>query len=207
MTCPNLSLAAHCFMKAVPVACLYAGKPELKSKVEEAVRVHQNNDMAVAFGIAAALLLEHALVEGKLPDAEFIETLNDNAKESFAKAAEFDTLEELFLSISHELMKGKEDSPFYDLYGRSCALPGSFMGPSFLLRNLDTASSTGGFAEAIRANILGAGDTCSRAIFLGAVICAANGGPPSDWLEKVDPATLKRVDKVAAKIADLVGAV
>ena len=101
-------------------------------------------------------------------------------------------------------MKGKEDSPFYDLYGRSCALPPSFTAPCFLFQK-----STGDpnfYVEAIRSNILGAGDTCSRAIFLGAIIAAANGGPPQHWVDKMDKTTVERVDRAAERIADLVGA-
>ena len=36
----------------------YGGTPELMARVEEAVRSHQNNDMAVAVGQAAAAILE-----------------------------------------------------------------------------------------------------------------------------------------------------
>jgi ADP-ribosylglycohydrolase len=66
---------AICYMKVVPVTCLYAGKPELKQKVEQAIRVHQNNDVAVAFGVAAACVLERVLLTGSLPDNSFVESL------------------------------------------------------------------------------------------------------------------------------------
>jgi len=195
---------AHCFMKVVPVTCLYAGKPELKSKVEEAIRVHQNNDRAVAFGVAAACILERALLEGSLPDKEFVESsLSDEAVDAWKKASGGSgDFEGLMMEISHELMKGKEDSPSYDLAGRSCALPGSFTAPCFIFQNYGKDE----YEKAIRANILASGDTCSRAVFIGSVLAAANGGAPLDWVNKMDPETLAKVDAAATKIAELAGA-
>lgn len=193
---------AHCYMKVVPVVCLNAGKPDLKEKVENAIRVHQNNDQAVGFGWAAAQILERALLSGEFPDSAFVEsTLTEDAKNSWEKAAAFNDFEQLLLTISHEIMKGKEDSPFYDFAGRSCAMPAAFTAPCYLFQNEPD------YATAIRKNILGSGDTCSRAVFLGAVFAAAKGGPPQEWMDKVDSDLMKRVDAAANKIADLVGAV
>lgn len=190
-------------MKVVPVTCLYAGKPELKAKVEEAVRVHQNNDVAVAFGVSAACILERALLERALPDDEFIMGslgVDQQSKDAWKRAEDASDLETLFLEISHEVMKGKEDSPMYDLMGRSCALPQAFIGPCFLFQ------TSNDYEKAVRANILGAGDTCSRGVFIGAVIGAVSGGPPEAWVEKMDQETLARIDAAANKIAEIVGA-
>lgn len=189
-------------MKVVPVACLYAGKKELMEKVEEVIRVHQNNDVAVKFGKAAAKILERAILSGSLPDQAFADAeLEGDALVSWKKASGFDDFEQLLLTISHEGMAGKEDSPFYDLMGRSCAMPGAFTAPCFLFQNAPD------YAKALRMNILGSGDTCSRAIFLGAVFGAANGGPPQEWIDKVDSDTMARVNEAANKIAEIVGAV
>jgi ADP-ribosylglycohydrolase len=126
-------------MKVVPVTCLYApGKPELKQKVEEAIRVHQNNNVAVAFGVASACILERALLTGSLPDASYVESLDvdQQVKDAWNKAAKFSELEPLMLQMSHEAMKGKEDSPLYDLYARSCAMPGTFVLQAFSFKRL-----------------------------------------------------------------------
>lgn len=40
--------------KLAPVVAFYAGKPEMLEKVEDAVRVTQNNDACVAETLAAA---------------------------------------------------------------------------------------------------------------------------------------------------------
>jgi ADP-ribosylglycohydrolase len=192
-------------MKVVPVTCLYAGKPELKEKVEEAIRVHQNNDVAVAFGVAAAIILERVLLGKGMPDDDLVETFDSSPRDSWREAAKFQDLETLLLELSHEVMKGKEDSPFYDLAARSCALPGSFTAPAFLLQH--DAGKDDAYVTALRANILGAGDTCSRAVFLGAVLAAADErGVPQDWVDKMDQEILNRIDIAAVKIADLVSA-
>jgi len=186
------------------VTCLYAGKPEMKQKVEAAIRVHQNNDQAVAFGVASACILERVLLGNGLPDDEFIENcagITQEVKDAWKKASSFNDLESLLLEISHETMKGKEDSPFYDLAGRSCALPGSFIGPAFLIQQAST--DEGEFAKALRSNILGSGDTCSRGVFIGAVLAAAAGKVPDDWLSKMDKGTMARIDDAAEKIAAL----
>ena len=173
-------------MKVVPVTCLYAGKPELKEKVEEAIRVHQNNDRAVAFGVAAALILERALLGKGMPDDDLVASLDPSVQDAWNKATSFDDIETLVQEA-----------------GRSCALPGSFIAPVFLFQQAGTENA---YATALRANILAAGDTCSRAVFVGSVLAAANQGVPEDWVAKMDKETLKRIDAAAEKIADLVAA-
>jgi ADP-ribosylglycohydrolase len=200
---------AICYMKVVPVTCLYAGKPELKQKVEEAIRVHQNNDVAVAFGVASACILERALLTGSLPDASFVESLDQQVKDAWNKAAEFLDLELLLLQISHDKMKGEEDSSFYDLAGRSCSMPGAFIAPSFLFQRASSSTTKPGkdaYAKALRANILASGDTCSRAVLIGSVLGACIGDVPQDWVDKVDKKTMDQIDALANKIAELIGA-
>lgn len=159
---------AHCFLKAIPVTCLYATskKPqELTQAVEQAIRVHQNNDQAVTFGVAVALILQHVLLNGALPDnLQDLPGVTDEVQQAWNKAAaaKQGDLESLLLEMSHELMKGQEDSPFYNLAARSCALPGSFVVPTYLLKGVDNKDddNTKAYATAVRQNILGAGDTC-----------------------------------------------
>jgi ADP-ribosylglycohydrolase len=206
-------------MKVVPVVGRYAGSPELLDKVTQAIRVHQNNQKAVAFGIAAARLLEAVILGAPLEEA--LETVEKNVADdlvdsefkdevlkAFARGKrggkeEAKTLDDVLLEISHEVMEGKEDSPFYDLAGRSCGLPGSFIGPIALFYK--HASSPQAFAVALRENILASGDTCSRAVFVGAVFAAVavgnsdgaswSNGIPADWIDKVDAPTMKKVDE------------
>ena len=50
------------------MTCLYVGHPHRRHYVEQAIRVHQNNDNAVLLGIALSDLLERVLLMDK-PDA------------------------------------------------------------------------------------------------------------------------------------------
>ena len=53
----------------IPVVALLAGRPEMLERCADAVRVIQNTDRAVAFGLAAARLLEAILLGASPPDA------------------------------------------------------------------------------------------------------------------------------------------
>ena len=199
---------AHCYMKVVPVTCLYAGKPELAAKVEEAIRVHQNNDVAVAFGVAASCMLEAVLLGSSLSEALEIcaasSTKASIVAEALAKSKEAAgslSLEELLVKTSNEIMKDNPDSPSYNLAARSCKLPGSFIVPLHQLFVAANASGEEVYTTAIRNNILGAGDTCSRAVIIGAILAAATGGPPDSWVAKMDADTLAKVDAAAEAIA------
>ncbi|TWW72955.1 Crystallin J1A [Takifugu flavidus] len=65
--------------KLAPVVAFYAGKPEMLEKVEDAVRVTQNNDACVAETLAAARFLEHFILNGPDPTAleSVLEQLRD----------------------------------------------------------------------------------------------------------------------------------
>lgn len=200
------------------MACLYAGKPELLSKVQEVVRVHQQNEQAVAFGVTAAVLTEAVLMGATLPEAieksrDAIASMSlektDDVLQALARAksasesdTERDDVEALMLAISHDAMVGKEDSPFYDLAGRSCALPGSFLVPVYFFHKNSENPDEEAFVSSLRANILAAGDTCSRAAFVGGILGAVHGDVPQGWLDKMDNETMSRIDAAADKIAD-----
>lgn len=224
-------------MKIVPLTCLYAGQqPLLLNKVQEIIRVHQNNDVAVAFGVAAARVLEAALL---LPSNEssFVDALDacydklsddidmvlgpdkSNIKEmvlesyqrgkSEALAGTYSTLDEFLLQLSHEKMKDTPDNPFYDLAARSCGLPGAFTGPMYMFYKYATKPiEETVLLTAIRGNILASGDTCSRAVFLGAVfsaLTAASLSPTStlqSLMDKVEPVTLTQINAYAESIVD-----
>jgi ADP-ribosylglycohydrolase len=215
-------------MKIVPVTCLYAGKPELQEKVTEAIKVHQNNAKAIAFGITASRILEAVLLGAPLGQAldTCLENIDiDHAEQREAVVAAFGrgkaeagamthaTLNDLLLQLSHEAMKDSPDSPFYNFAARSCALPGSFTGPIYQLYKASADTTTtlpaDAYLAAIRENILAAGDTCSRSVFVGAVLAAASSSesatsPPQALMDKVDAATLTKIDSAARAIADFV---
>lgn len=225
---------AHIYMKIVPVVSRYAGSPELVSKLTEAIRVHQNNEKAIAFGIIAGRLLEAIILGAPLEEA--LETVHSNVAEDLGSSEYKDdvlkafargkkagkeegfekTLDDVLLEVSHEIMgEEKSDSPFYDLAARSCGLPGSFIAPIMLLYKYASSSMPlpTAFALALRENILASGDTCSRAVYVGAILAAAGVGSeegakwqdaiPPDWNAKLDPVTSARIDVALSKITGL----
>lgn len=68
-----------CVLRIIPVAALYAGHPDMLTNVEEVVRLTQNNDVAVTFGMMVARLLEIYILNGPNPNAidKLIEELDD----------------------------------------------------------------------------------------------------------------------------------
>ncbi|KAL0966919.1 hypothetical protein UPYG_G00302270 [Umbra pygmaea] len=61
--------------KLAPIVAFYAGKPDMLEKVEDAVRVTQNNDVCVADTLAAARILEHFMLNG--PSENVLEAVVD----------------------------------------------------------------------------------------------------------------------------------
>eukprot|EP00977_Amphora_coffeiformis_P030095 scaffold44656_cov168-Amphora_coffeaeformis.AAC.1 len=182
---------AHCFLKAIPVTCLYAaaGNSEvLLQQVEDAVRVHQNNEMAVTFAKATALLLQPLLLgETKPGTSAVIKSLPLEAQVAWKHATD---------------ATGGEYETLVSDVGRSCALPGSFIAPAYWFQQTYD-ENTNAYVTALRQNILAAGDTCSRAILIGAVLAAAGHEPPPEWVDKVDKATMERIDAVVDKLANI----
>jgi len=199
-------------MKVIPVTCPCASKPELKDKATEAIKVHQNNQEAVDFGLASSCILEAVLLGSTLKDAlaKCSKDVTGAVATSFQKAQQAATsgqaMEQLLLELSHELKKDEPDSPFYDLAGRSCALPGSFTVPVYEFYKAaameEDDSKNSAYVQALRENILGAGDTCSRGQIIGAILAASHGGPPEEWVAKMDQDIMKKVDAAASAIAD-----
>lgn len=205
---------AHCFLKAVPITCLYAGQSTALAhqKVEAAIRVHQNNDRAVAFGLAASNMLVSILLGSSLKQAlETCEERNEDA----AVAACFDramdalqkkeTLEQMVLDLNVKHHKaGSVDSPFYGHNSRSCELPGAFTVSLYLMMEASVKGpvTPATIEHVLRDNIMVGGDTCSRSILLGGILGASAGKVPEDWEANMDAATYVLVNEAAEKIAE-----
>jgi ADP-ribosylglycohydrolase len=194
---------ANCFARLVPVTILYAGSAQREAKVEEAIRVTQNNPTAVKFGLCGSGILNSVLLGKTIGEAlaDAKANADDELRDAFTRAetvARGQNLSDFLGELSKEMMKGQEDSPSYTLKARSCALPGSFIAPVRLLSAVDGPPGDLAFQEAVRANILAAGDTCSRALLLGAIMAAAAGSVPHSWVAKC-----KFAAKVEAAAQDL----
>lgn len=169
------------------VARYFEDTPLLLQKTREGVRVHEVGEESENAAVATALLIQQVVQGASVTDA--ISALTSN------EAVGADTR----ASIQQVIDAVKEKS-FPDAtaavahFGKACPLPGVLQGSVFVLL------TSGGYVEALRANMLAGGDSCSRAIVIGAVTAAAQGGDavPADWKEKTKD--YAQVQSLAEKI-------
>lgn len=162
----------------------YEGEDNLPEVVASAVRVTNNNDLAVAFGKAAARMIETAI-----QTANFESTL-----EAVRQTANPEVIQLIDRALS---LKDKDNQNVTAQFGMSCNL---VFGVPSVAHNLATSTS---FVEAIRENIYAGGDSCGRAILLGAVLGAIHGiggdkGVPQDWIEKLNQKT--KIEELLQKL-------
>jgi len=283
---------AHFFLKIIPMTCLYVGHPHRHHYVEQAIRVHQNNDLAVMYGLVLSDLLERVLLigidiiaggEGENNDGqdEIIEKPVKSLREALdvtLKGLQEQHDEESWFHFAVSLtqhhqnresliagwaqaretaeQKQSMDAVAAQLgpRGRSCHMPGALIlslhalyratqeqspeetNPPGTATNTEKKKGSSSLTHvykgydyyvkalmgtlqkpkeetlppkentqlvsAIRENIFAAGDTCSRAILIAAVLGAAYGEPPRDWWQKMYPVLSGQVEEAAFTIAD-----
>lgn len=165
--------------KLAPIVALYAGKPDMLEKVEEAVRVTQNNDACVAETLAAARILEHFILNG--PDEKVLDSVLDQLTDPDRKQPQ--DLDKAVVGhiyqVRENLSKAHQDL-IPSVFPNSCGLPGSFQAA---LHGVLTAKE---FDQAIRDTMVCGGCTCSRSSFIGACLGAQIGlqGIPNSWKTK-----------------------
>ncbi|KAM9459335.1 crystallin J1A-like [Salvelinus alpinus] len=165
--------------KLAPIVALYAGKPDLLEKIEEAVRVTQNNDACVAETLAAARILEHFILNG--PDEKVLDSVLDQLTDPNRKQPQ--DLDKAVVGhiyqVRENLSKAHQDL-IPSVFPNSCGLPGSFQAA---LHGVLTAKE---FDQAIRDTMVCGGCTCSRSSFIGACLGAQIGlqGIPNSWKTK-----------------------
>ncbi|GIL77586.1 hypothetical protein Vretimale_6819 [Volvox reticuliferus] len=186
---------ANCFAKASVLVARYAGKPELREKVEAAVRVQQNNDKAVSYGLAGALLLEKvvlghtveealswAVSDGGLP--EDVRALVERALATRTQPLRELTYEPVsyMTEMVSKHMALRDSLPPFTLAvwcnGPACGNPAAFT-------NVAMAAAQYGnkYVDGVRANLVAGGDNCSRSLLVGALLAAESGlsALPADW--------------------------
>uniref|UniRef100_A0A3Q4BEY8 Uncharacterized protein n=1 Tax=Mola mola TaxID=94237 RepID=A0A3Q4BEY8_MOLML len=173
--------------KLAPVVAFYAGRPEMLEKVEEAVRITQNNDACVAETLAAARFLEYFILNGPDPKAldAVLEQLSDpNRKQpqalDKAVAGHIRQVKENLSKTPREMipLPFMPRSPVVLVF--LVALPGAFQAA---LHGVLTAKQ---YEQAVRDTMSCGGCTCSRGSFIGACLGAQVGldGIPASWLFK-----------------------
>lgn len=153
--------------RVAPLVAAYAGHRELQHVVTEAVRVTANNDDSVMYGAFAARVLEAVLMGANVGDAV---TANIGHLHMPHRAA-----------VEAAAHAGREDAvagpggaaanPNARLahFGLPCQLANVVPGAIYLAVRHGAGSS---FAAAVRENARAGGDSCGRALLLGALLGA-----------------------------------
>jgi ADP-ribosylglycohydrolase len=181
--------------RLAPVVVAHLSDPDLLSIAEHATRVCQNNERAVIFMQANAMILRDLLTGRDLHSALH------RAEEAIVSADPRRGVE-----VRRKIAAGMNaslksvHSAIVDEFGQSCPLASSF--PSSVHCTIKHCDS---FADAMRANARAGGDNAGRAGMIGAWLGAALGvnAIPSEWRgrlrarEKIE----KLVEQLLTKIA------
>lgn len=193
---------ANCFIKAVILTARYAGKPELMSKVEDAVRTHQNHDGTVFYAQVAAKTLESVLLGHSLEHVLLVEQPWKSLEKPDTKADSHESITWIAkglvegrakdmrefiteLSASLSLPPGVPDQ-FKNEIGKACTFPQSAtLSFKQLGDSLDVQPSSVRFQQCLERNVLAGGDSCARATLLGAILGASeSSGVPAELQSK-----------------------
>ena len=154
--------------KLPPLLAAHYQDSDLMTRVVSAVRVTNNNDTAVAYAKAAALMLQGAIT-GSSPTERV-----QRAKSADANVAA--AIEKAESMVQDSVTVAAE-------VGVHCGLDASFVVICHLLLNAES------YQQAVRDNILcGGGDNCGRAVTPGAILAACfydkAGALPSLWVSR-----------------------
>lgn len=137
--------------------------------LEAALRVHQDNDLAVACGVAFARILQRAVRTGDTVPALLAWAATGEAVPAAARPA-------VAAAIAAQ---GKDLRAVGNEHGLGCNLPGGF------IVALAVAAAHEEYVAAQRANMLVGGDCASRAAVVGALAAARAASVPAAWLDRV----------------------
>ena len=203
---------AHALVKVPVLAARYAGiTGELGARVAEAAAVHQRDAVPRDAAVFAAAVLERVIL-GETVEAAVVAEAHGGGSGAWARDA-------LCMHGGADVGLaadpcGSSTASRGDMLGRDCTLPGALqlalhaaLSPRGGLAGGGGRGGGGGrpsFADAVRGNIAAAGDSASRAIFLGALLGAAGGEAaiPEAFLNGVARARLAEVRELATRVAD-----
>lgn len=167
-----------CCVRVVPVVALYAGCDDMLTKAECVIRQTQNNDKAVAGGLAGARLLEYYILNGSKDDA-VDHVIKELSNENRRCPQELDG--EVVAWLKDVVEKRNEDHiAAARKYRLSCSLPDALQSAAHaIITNKD-------YLSGVQANVKVGGDNCSRSGFIGACLAAQYGlsSIPEPWKQK-----------------------
>ena len=148
------------------------GGAAFSEPVASAIKTTSDNPTAAVFGMAGAQMMAAAVLHGST-DA-VIEAARSTANSEVNKLIE-QAVE----------MQDKDNATATKHFGMACDMP---FGIPSAAHNIASATS---FSDAIRRNIYGGGDSCGRAILVGAVMGVIFGiggdqGIPQAWIDRLD---------------------
>lgn len=178
---------ANAIVHMVPLVAALAGADHMLEEVESLIRITQNTDQAVAFGLAGARVLSKVILGETLLQAvqSTVRDLRDPARERPMQ-------QDAALADGLERMLGQLDRTNFDVVkevGQSCDYPFGLLSGCQLAGQLSTVASANGaqaFRLAVRQTIEAGGDSGSRGGFVGALFGAAAGESaiPASWKAK-----------------------
>lgn len=169
------------------LACFYEGE-ELHRMVDQAVRLTNNNDGAVAYAHFLARIMRD-LYTGEQAKPEDVAVLLQTLVERHEDALSEHSRTLVRRALEYDALDYRKATK---TFGAACHVD---MAVPLVLHILQ---HTGSFSEAVRINTLASGDNCGRAVMLGPLAGAfyGIGGPrgiPQQWIDKT-----RMVRKVAA---------
>nr|CCA23385.1 conserved hypothetical protein [Albugo laibachii Nc14] len=152
-----------------PLIVLYAGTPQLFTKVENYVRMFYSGTYVLDAAMIAAFILEQIILGASILDA-LRKAMRCDRLTSRQRSAIYKSFTQSQNPTHHVLQK-------YGKYGSKSRGIYTIIQPLFAENE---------YTAAIRENILGGGRSCRRAIFLGACFAAQEGLQciPREWIAK-----------------------